>query len=231
MATYTKPDAATIKAEAEALYNPEYQATLDTLATSDTALDTAYTREVEDINSTLVKTLEDTKLSIENSLLKRGMGRSTRAAYEITEGLADVNASANESLTGLLEDYNTSKTSLQQQRQTLASTLGQSVAAKISELNQWYDQMQLAYDQLAASTSGGGSGSGGTSTSDLASIISSYLNSGSGSTSGSYGLSNQGYSTQGYGGTSSAAKKATAARGTNVSTVAKKSAWYKNYYC
>jgi len=190
------------------------------LATSDTALDTAYTREVEDINSTLVKTLEDTKLSIENSLLKRGMGRSTRAAFEVTKGLADVNASANESLTGLLEDYNTSKTSLQQQRQTLASTLGQSVAAKISELNQWYDQMQLAYDQLAASTSGGGSG-----TRYVPTVVDNTLYE-----PALYGGSNQGYSTQGYGGTSSAAKKATAARGTNVSTPAKKAAWYEQYY-
>jgi hypothetical protein len=230
MATTTKkPSTDVIRSEATSLYEPQYQAVLDQLAAGETTLDTAYNRNVADVKSTLVDTLADTRQSIENSLLKRGMGRSSRAGFELGQGVEKVTSEVNKSLEEILQDYNTNKMSLQQQKQTLASTFQQSVAAKISELNQWYDQLQLSYDQLAASTSGGG-GSGGTNNlTDLMDLLNQYLNEPEG-TPALYGGNNQGYSTQGYGGTSSAAKKATASRGTNVSTRAKKSAWYEQYY-
>ena len=160
MATTTKkPTEDVIRSQAESMYNPEYQATLDALASSAATLETQKNRNVADIQNVLTKTLDETQLNIENSLLKRGMGRSTRAAYEVTSGLADVNESANKTLAQLLEDYSTSINTIETQKKTLASSYQQQIAAGILELNQYYDQLQLAYDQLNAASGGGGGGS------------------------------------------------------------------------
>lgn len=168
-AATTTPDA-DLQAQAEALYNPEYEATVNALTANEQALTTQYDRELADYSQYIDQKLADTQLSVENSLLKRGMGRSTRAAYEVTQGLADVNAESQENVAELTADYNTNLADLATQKTTLAATKAQNVAAKLLELKQWQESVrqfnaELALSEKELALAYGSSGSGGSSSS------------------------------------------------------------------
>lgn len=152
-----------ITAQAEALYNPEYQTSLDTITSQETAQETQKTRKLEDYDKYITQLLADTQLSVENSLLKRGMGRSTRAAYEISEGLADVNETAQEGIADIEEDYDTNMADLATQKATLASTYAQNVAAYKLQLMQVYENIREFEKELAAASGSSGSGSSSSS--------------------------------------------------------------------
>lgn len=196
-ATTAIPTDEEIRTQAESLYNPAYQSILDTLSASASSIETQYTRDVSDADKLLTQTLADTKLSVENSLLKRGMGRSTRAAYEVTAGLADVNASAEEYLAQLQEDKATALANIETQRLTETASYEQNVSAKVLDLMQYYEsvrqfneQMALAEKELALAYGGGGGGGGGGSSKNT---FVDLTNQGTGTSKSSTSTSGSGY--------------------------------------
>ncbi len=162
------PADAQLRAEAESIYNPGYQQAIDALTQNANTISTRYGRTVEDYGDYIDKTLKDTQLAIENSLLKRGMGRSSRAAYEVTTGLADVNQNAQEQYAEWEQDYQDRIAAINTQKQTLAGTKEQNIQSKVLELKQYYEtirqfneQMALKEKELALAAKSGGSGGGG----------------------------------------------------------------------
>ena len=166
---YTAPSEADLRAQAEAIFNPAYQQAVDALTAQQGTLTTRYNRATEDYGNYIDRLLKDTQGSIEDSLIKRGMGRSTRAAYEVTEGLADVNRGAQEYLAEIGQDYADNLAQLDTQRSTLAATKEQNIQSKILDLMQYQESIRqfnedLAFRQkqldLASQSSSGGGGGG-----------------------------------------------------------------------
>ncbi len=166
------PTDAQIRAEAEAAVNPGYQQSLDILNQQAGNLTTRYGRAKEDFSKYVDNALKTTQKNIEDSMLKRGMGRSSQATYELTEGLADVNAKAQETYDEMASDYATNMGSIDTQRLTLANTKEQNIQKAIQDRMQYYEQIRQFNEQLAeqrrqfdttlaGKSSGGGSGGGG----------------------------------------------------------------------
>lgn len=170
--TYTVPTEEELRKQAEAIFDPAYQQALDALAAQESTLTTRFGRAKEDYGNYIDRLLKDTQQGIEDSLIKRGMGRSTRAAYEVTEGLANVNRGAQEYLSELEQDYADSLKQLDTQRSTLAATREQNIQSKILDLMQYYESVRQFNEDLAlrqrqlelasqGSSRGGGGGGGG----------------------------------------------------------------------
>lgn len=171
-AAYSMPTDAQIRQEAESAVNPGYQQALDILNQQGTDLTTRYNRSKEDFSKYVDNALKTTQQNVEDSMLKRGMGRSTQATHELTEGLADVNAKAQETYDEMAQDYATNMGSIDTQRLTLANTKEQNIQSRILELQNRYEQIRQFNEQLAEQrrqfdatlankSSGGGGGGGG----------------------------------------------------------------------
>lgn len=197
MLTYTVPTDEEIRAEAEALYNPEYETNVNSLNQQATTYTTLYERSLADYQDYIAKTLEDTQLSIENSLLKRGMGRSSRAAYEVTTGLADVNQEGQDYLAELAADYQTNMAGIDTQLATLASTKEQNIAAAMLDLKQYYEGIREFEAQLAASSSGS-SGSSNSSLFDLIDLTGNVSSNYTGVQNGNYYVNGKEVSSSAY---------------------------------
>jgi LysM repeat protein len=143
------PSDADIRAQAEAVYDPAYQQAVDALTASGNDLTTRHSREHEDYDTYVNKLLKDTEQNINDSLIKRGMGRSTQGIHEVTEGLAGVNKQAQDYVAELDEDYETGLKNLDTQKQTLAATREQNIQSKILDLRQYYESVRQFNEQQA----------------------------------------------------------------------------------
>jgi hypothetical protein len=157
-----------IRQMAEAMYDPAYRQALDALNAQGANQTTRYDRGVEDYGTYVQDVLKDTESGINDSLLKRGMGRSSRAAYEVTSGLADVNANAQKDLEQMRQDYLDAMSGIDTQRGTLGATKEQNIQAEMLKLMQYYEsirefnaQQKLREKALKSGGGGGGGGKGG----------------------------------------------------------------------
>ena len=178
---YTADD---LRSQAEAVYNPAYEATVNSLNAQKTSLATTKQRTLADYSDYVDKKLKSTEKTLNDSLIKRGMGRSDRGTYEITQGLADVNAEAQESVAEIEQDYQSNISNIDTQLATAAATKEQNVSAKLLDLMQYYESVrqfekEYALKEASLGSSGGGGGSsGGYTTAATASSI--YGNKGTG---------------------------------------------------
>lgn len=154
-----------LRAQAEAVYNPAYEATVNSLNAQKTSLATTKQRTLADYSDYVDKKLKSTEKTLNDSLIKRGMGRSDRGTYEITQGLADVNAEAQESIAEIEQDYQSNISNIDTQLSTAAATKEQNVSAKLLDLMQYYESVrqfekEYALKEAALNSSGGGGGGG-----------------------------------------------------------------------
>jgi hypothetical protein len=136
--------------QAEALYNPAYQQTIDSISAQRASTDTRYTNQANEYKRYIDEQLGETENAVLDAMIKRGMGRSSRAAYELSTALADVQEQGNQYLGDLEEQRLDILNSLDAQASTAASTYEQQVAAKILDLNQYWEGVRQFNEQQAA---------------------------------------------------------------------------------
>ena len=161
--TVTTPTDDELRQQALNMYNPTYQAQVNSLNQNESALSTTYNRTLADYGTYVNNMLKTTQQSAEDSLVKRGMGRSDEGTYEITKGLADVNAAAQKDYKQMQEDYLTNTQNIESQKNVLAGSLEQNVQSQIMNLKQYYEGIrqfneEMAYKEQALKKSGGGGG-------------------------------------------------------------------------
>lgn len=143
-------DDATLRAQAEALYNPTYQTELEALRQQLALQQQAYKSQLEGMGLTYDQqrratnqAYNESAVDLNNALTKRGLGRSslvsTQGAYlenQRNTALGDIDANESAARNALLEKISLLIDQAAQNERLLASNYAQQIEARISDLRQ-----------------------------------------------------------------------------------------------
>ena len=163
------PSEADIRAQAEAMFEPAFKQSMVAIDSALQTYDTRYGQNLTDYNKYVDDLMQTTEQSILDSAIKRGMGRSSRTTYEMSEALAGIGNEAQTYRRNIEQDRMDFLNQLEGQRMALTQTKQDSVMNQVMQLNQYYESVRQFNEQMALrekelslmSNKGGGGGGGG----------------------------------------------------------------------